>query len=541
MKDMKKHTFFEACCGKDSFLRGARCFLALSLLIKALAAEVPAMAQERMLNAADMEHISVSDDGYGQAAVGADFETGTFHRAQDAATKTGIFFNADGERQVGRFRLKGDFTFRQSFENDVHFASTFDPLRAMPYVIADSTGGNWQKQNYAMWADISTPVVKGWLNAGLAMDIGVGRGAKKVDPRPQAGMCRIEIKPSLSFNCKEWFSVSAGFIYGLYRETSNLILYDSSQPQKLYLLKGLGQYTCEVFSSTERERKYDGNTLGGSIGIRHSNGFGTFSLYGEYRNGLEKVFDIDYNKPHDRGNYYTHDFRTGFSLDASRKGTARWGTALEIEYNGLRHSGREFVQHFDSSPEVNSWVTDSSLPGRYTNREDHLSGRLEFFLNDRNTMLESWTFSVEAEGNRCEQAYSAAGARELIKNMRFAAGVRKLVRTHGGILDLEAKARLSRGLGSHLDYIPRETEDTHIALDLIDHDFALPSNWHYIHLGAGYAWELPQNRQLRLGATTFFKSSERDRRSKAESGLEIDNTPGRWWRSGCLLGVSLRF
>ena len=33
----------------------------------------------------------------------------------------------------------------------------------------------------------------------------------------------------------------------------------------------------------------------------------------------------------------------------------------------------------------------------------------------------------------------------------------------------------------------------------------------------------------------------RDRRSKEESGMEIDNTPGRWWRSGCLLSVGLRF
>ena len=540
MRSTRIHAISVTHCGEETS-RGVKRLLAALILAPTLVVTVPAAAQERMLNAADMECASVSGDGYGQAALGADFETGTFHRAQDAETKTGVFFNADGERQVGRFRLKGDFTFRQSFENGVRFASTFDPLRAMPYVIADSTGGNWKKQDYAMWADISTPVVRGWLNAGIAMDLEVGRGAKKVDPRPQAGMCRIEIKPSLSFNCMDWFSVSAGFIYGLYRETSNLILYDSSQPQKLYLLKGLGQYTYEVFSNTERERKYDGNTLGGSLDIRRIGRFGTFSLYGEYRNGHEKVFDIDYNKPHDRGDYYTRDFRAGFALDASREGSARWGTALKMEYCGLRHSGREFVQHFDSSPEVNSWVTDSELPGRYLNREDHLTGRLEFFLNDRNTLLESWIFSAEAEGNRCEQVYSAAGARELIKNMRFALGVQKFVRTRGGILDLGCKARISRGLGSHLDYIPRETEDTRIAVDLIDHDFAIPSNWHYIRLGAGYAWALPHRRQLRLGATTFFKSSERDRRSKEESGLEIDNTPGRWWRSGCMISVGLRF
>ena len=541
MKDMRKYKTSCIYC-RNVFSRGAQGFIATVLLMAALAAGVPrsVSAQERQLNAADME-CAKPTEGYGQAVLGADFETGTFHRAQDAATKTGIFFNADGERQVGRFYLKGDFRFRQSFENDVRFASTFNPLRAMPYVIADSTGGNWKKQSYAMWADISTPIVKGLLNAGLAMDLDVGRGAKKIDPRPQAGMCRIEIKPSLSFSFLNRLSASAGFIYGLYRETSNLILYDSSQPQKLYLLKGLGQYTYEVFSSTERERKYEGTTLGGSLNIRNTNSFGVISLYGDYRNGLEKVFDIDYNKPHDRGNYYTHDFRAGLSLDAPREGSARRGTEMKIEYSGLRHSGREFVQHFDSSPRVNGWVTDSELPGRYTNREDHVSGDVRFFLNDRNALRKSWVFSAAAEWNRCEQNYSAAGARELIRNMRLALGMQKIIRTRGGVLDLGCLARISRGLGSHLDYTPRETGDTHIAVDLIDHDFALPSNWHYIRLEAGYIWNLKHERALSLNASTFFKSSERDRRSKGESGLEIDSAPGRWWRSGCLLSVGLRF
>ena len=497
-------------------------------------------AQDRPLNASDMEYSAETED-YGRAALGADFETGTFHRAQDAATKTGIFFSADGASRAGRFMMKGDFRFRQSFENGVRFASTFNPLRAMPYVIADSTGGNWRKQDYAMRADISAPVVKDRLSAGIGMDLEVGRGAKKVDPRPQAGMCRIEIQPSLTLNIPDMLSISAGFIYGLYRETSNLILYDSSQPQKLYLLKGLGQYTYEVFSSTERERKYDGNTLGGAFDIRHAGQGGTVSLHGDYRNGLEKVCDIDYNKPHERGHYFTHDFRAGIAADFDMTGSRRIGWSAAAEYSGLRHSGREFVQHFDPSPEVNAWVTDSELPGRYLNREDHVNAGAALFINGAGTFRRSWKVYADLEWNRCVQTYEAAGARELIHNMRAAAGVCKSIPTRAGALDLEVRMRLSRGLGSHLDYTPRETEDTHIAADLIDHDFALPSNWHFIELKAGYGWNLSHGRQLRIDGTTFFKSSEHTVLSLVEDGLELDSAPGRWWRSGCCLSVGFLF
>lgn len=523
------------------YIYGTARFLCLLLPIH-LGTGAGASAQERLLNAADMEYSATSGGhDYGLASIGAKFQTGNFHKAQDAADNTGIFFDAEGERQVGLFHLKGDFRFTQSFENGVKYASTFDPLRAMPYVIADSTRGNWQKQHYDMWADMSLPIVKGWLYGGLGVDIEVGRGAKKVDPRPQAGMCRIELKPSLSVNCTKGFSISAGFIYSLYRETSNLILYDSSVPQKLYLLKGLGQYTYEIFGSTERERKYEGNTLGWTMDLRYMGKYCSGNMYFEYRNGLEKVMDIDYNKPHHRGNWYTQDFRTGCVVSLPMDGHYRNGLGLKVEYSGLRHSGREFVQHFDSSPEINGWVTDSELPGRYTNREDHLFCSATHFLNDRDSFRKSWAFTIEAEINDCLQEYRAAAAKETIKNYRYALAVQKYVFTRSGVFDVSLKGKVSRGNGSSLEYTPRETEDTNISAGLIDHDFALPSNWYSGDLDMGYTWMLKRGNALRLQAQAFFKDSGRNRLTDEENGLDADSAPGRWWRAGCALGVAFKF
>ena len=114
MKNMRIHKISCICCRRE-FSRKVRKCLTRLLLILVLAVEIHASAQERQVNAADME-CAKPTEGYGQAVLGADFETGTFHRAQDADTKTGIFFNADGERLVGRFRLKGDFRFRQDWK-----------------------------------------------------------------------------------------------------------------------------------------------------------------------------------------------------------------------------------------------------------------------------------------------------------------------------------------------------------------------------------------------------------------------------------------
>lgn len=122
--------------------------------------------QTRNAIASEMEFTAKSD--FGRAAVGGDVESGSFHRPQEASDKYGIFFKADGERQVGLFHLKGNFDFRQSFENGIQYSSTFNPLRDMPYVIADSTGGDWRKQYYSMWVDISAKICEK-LSAGIGI------------------------------------------------------------------------------------------------------------------------------------------------------------------------------------------------------------------------------------------------------------------------------------------------------------------------------------------------------------------------------------
>lgn len=477
--------------------------------------------------------------GYGTVVLGADFEQGNLRKAQDAQTKYGIFFDADGAAEVGRFHLKGNFTFRQSFENDLKFASTFNPLRDMPYIIADSTGGDWRKQHYKMWADISTKLYKDRLSAGIAFDVEVGRGAKNIDPRPQASMSRIEVKPSLTFNTPGVLSVSAGFIYALYRETSNMILYDSSHPQKLYLLKGLGQYTYEIFSSTERERKYDGNTLGASLNFGHMAQWGSLNLYGEYRNGLEKVYDMEFSKPHDRGNYYTHDFSAGFIADCSMVGKSRVGVVASVTYAGFRHSGREFVQHFDSSPEVNAWITDSYLPGRYRCLEDHFQAKADIYLNDA-SLREDWVVTAGVQWNNRDEDYRVTDSRMYTNNFRLLYGLKKSFRFKSGVLEIDTDGMWSHRISAGLEFTPRETVDTTIEDGLIMFDYDVPSSWYFHSLSAGYCWNIRGGRTLSLSGSGFFRLSKKGLVSP-DNEYEYCGAGGRFWRAGCNVGVAFGF
>lgn len=446
-------------------------------------------------------------DDYGKASVGADVESGSLHRPQDASSATGIFFNADGERQVGYFHLKGSFDFRQSFENGIKYASTFDPLRDMPYTIADSTGGNWRKQYYSMWVDVSAKVCRN-LSAGLGIDLDVGRGAKNIDPRPQAGMSRIGLKPSLSFDMGRGGVLSAGFAYFMYREHSNLILYDSSRPQKLYLLKGLGQYTYEIFSSTERERKYDGNSAGAKLGWHLVRDKFYAAAGASYLNGLETVFDVDYSKPHYRGKYYTDSWSGSMELLYS---PGAYDLHVSADYSGSRGSGLEIVQFFDSSPDVNSWITDSEIPARYVSVAHDVEASAGVSLKQDGNVL--WDFSACAGWNSIGRTYKATSSEMRVSLLDLGGAVTRNVRLEKARLSFTGSAGKSMALNSAFSCSGREPDDSNITCGLVETDFnILNASVFHVGLDAGCGWELKCSRSIGVSVSGLYKGAAGDLR-----------------------------
>lgn len=429
---------------------------------------------------------------YADVSVGADMSKGDFRRPQQPQSDYNIHFNAEGAQRVGRFYLNGGFSFEQSFENDVRFSSVFDPLRGMPYLMADSTGGDWTKQSYDMWVDIAMPVVRNRLSAGLGVDLAVGRGAKKTDPRPQSNTDRIALKPSLAFNAGAGGVVSASFIWSMYRESSNLILYDASEPQKLYLLKGLGQYTYEIFSNTERERQYEGDLFGASVGYAYSDGFFSASLSGRYRNDVEEAFDIDYNKPHMRGRLYSDLYDARLLLNF-RGGRLRH--SVDVSYEGVSRSGREIVQIFDSSPSVNKWITDSDIPARYIDNESRIE--LSYALWVMREKNYSWHVSATGGYEDVSQRYDAVQSFMDYRHLSAAVDVEKVFFIRSGFFRLGVRLSGVKTLDSGFEYTERETDDDTVRLGLMEPDYAiLCSDYALADLNLTYGICLKRSRSL---------------------------------------------
>lgn len=435
-----------------------------------LGIEVAGASDHLVCNASPAVWGFVDGFSFSDLSLYAGYEAGNLHRPQVAENIFSVNFDALGSRRLGRFYLNGGFRFRQGFENGVRFASTFDPLRDNPYFIADSTGGDWKKQSYDLWADVAFTALEDRLSVGLGASVSVGRGAKQIDPRPQADKNRISFVPSLAYNAGKAGIFAISLYYSMLTEISNLILYDSSRPQKLYLMKGLGQYTYEIFSNTERERKSEGDDIGLGFGYIYRSGRFSASVSGKWLNGYESTYDIDYSKPHTRGRLYSD--RLDFSLRLSRAGEIAIHD-FSVELGADSFSGREVVQVFDSSPDVNSWVTDSEIPGRYL--KSRTSAGADYGLWLKKSGKVTWHFGAGISFGKTSERYDAMASYMNYSHVFPSADAYRVFYAGKGYF------RLGIGLGaglcteSGMAYVNREDDDT-VRDGLIGPDYAVLSS-----------------------------------------------------------------
>ncbi|MDO5570447.1 MAG: hypothetical protein Q4F97_03150 [Bacteroidales bacterium] len=310
-------------------------------------------------------------------------EYGTYHRPQTAKNQTGYIFDAQGcVIPSEKIYMGGGFHFSQNYKNSVRFNSLIDPYRGTPYQLADSTDSNWRIQNYSMWTKLATEIIDKKLSAGVFLSLNVARGAKMIDPRPKSNNNRIEAVPSLTLNLGK-NRIGGAFVYERFNELTNFILYNTSETQKIYAFKGLGQYTFDIFSTTERERRYDGHGIGGMISYRYRENNFEIDIQGKYTNYGEEVSDIENNKPRLRGKYFSDKY---FAIVDFKLYGDNFLNQIKIIPDINKESGKEIIQIYNSSENVNAWQTDSEAPNRWKGNKKNFKAvySLKSLSSDKN-------------------------------------------------------------------------------------------------------------------------------------------------------------
>ncbi len=388
-------------------------------------------------------------------------ENGNFHRVQSPERLNSLGFNADGSYITDRLYMIGGFSFAQKYKNGLRFTSMLDPYRGTPYDIADSTYSDWKVQEYTLNGALAYEIIDNSLSFGLEATIDVARGAKQIDPRPKTNNNSISFSPSLSYFIKG-HSINFGGTYKLFKENVDLILYNTIEPQKIYLLKGLGQYTYDIFSNTQRERYYTGNgfNLMGSYGY-HNNRF-SLLLEAIYENYAEDAQDKENSKLRTRGRFYSDNI--SFNLRTQYQ-SENCLNSINISYNDKNYFGREIIQVFDPSEEVNDWVTDSEIPQRWIQKAQNINAIYDFYLTPESKEYASLNIRAYFDYSKHEESYKVMDTYRSYNSYNF--GLRpKYSFDHKKFLasvELDANYYIVKDFENN--YTERE-EDDHIIKDL---------------------------------------------------------------------------
>lgn len=433
---------------------------------------------------------------YSEISLGMEISNGSFHRPQQPENFNRYLFSAEGSVDLGRVYAIGGFDFKQAYENKTGFNSIFDPYRGTPYIIADATGGDWRKQSYDMWTKMATPIVGDALFVGVRAGLTVNRGAKKIDPRPQANTNNIEFAPSLTWKIDNRNALGGYFGYTRFRETSNLLLYDTGNPQKLYLLKGMGQYVYENFNTVNLERRYAGEELGGGFDYSFTAGRFSVVLSGAGRNYVEDATDTRNNRPKLVGRLYGIEY--DLSLNLSVRGDRAFH-GFNVFYNTVERSGREIIQTENTSSNVNSWVTIAEAPRRSVVTNDSFGAKYSLLLKPHAEGYYLWRISLGSVCNNFSDTYKVMDSYVKYKSIMNTLAVERIIPAQKYFFKIGVNGSFRNVWGNVLNYTLRETSDATIQDGLIKPDYLITTSDYFYgaaNLTCGY--KLRNNNSLWL-------------------------------------------
>ena len=415
-------------------------------------------------------------------------QSGEYHRVQTGEKISNYGFTSNGSYIGKRIFMSGSFKFSQQSNKGVRFTSLLNPYRGTPYDLADSSYSNWKSQNYYAVGKLAYELVPNLLSFGVEVATSVARGAKQVDPRPKTNNSNIEFLPSLSLSTgAHLFSIGGG--YSLFKENVDLILYNSSESQKIYELKGLGQYTYDIFSSTNRERNYNGSGLNALASYRYRKGALTLYLEGKYNNYTEEALDIEQSKLRLIGRLYNSESNLRF------EGQYKGGKSLNIiklHYNSKKLSGREIIEVYNPSETVNNWVTESEIPQRWQYSDKTYGAEYLYSLLSNSSQYAPLTILASADYKSIKESY-----RVMSTYREYDALYLQIAPTYN--INWNSKFftsfKLSYGLNKIsnfiANYIGREESDQTINEIYFNHDaYIMQQNYNKMGVGINFGYNL---------------------------------------------------
>ena len=203
-------------------------------------------------NAATIALTALAQHGF--ASVQLNNSSGDFRRPMEAEVSNKINIATGGFKKLNGWAYKTNFTYTKQYDKKIAWSGVANPYEGNPFIWADSSTGNWERDHINATVSVAAPIVFRKLLTGLTLDYQIGTGARLSEPKPFYRQRNFALQPGINWimSPKKSFGIVGKFNF---IQEENELGFFSNANVLLYRLRGYGTFSKAPFVNGERKRK----------------------------------------------------------------------------------------------------------------------------------------------------------------------------------------------------------------------------------------------------------------------------------------------
>jgi len=191
---------------------------------------------------------------HGFATVNVNNTSGNFRRPMQAEASNEINIATGGFKKLHGWAYKTNFTYTKQYDKNIAWSGVANAYEGNPFIWADSSIGNWERDHIKAAISIAAPVVFKKLQTGLTLDYQIGSGARITEPKPFYRQRTIALQPGINWLIATNKSVGITGKINFIQEENELGFFSNGNVL-LYRIRGYGTFSKAPFVNGERKRK----------------------------------------------------------------------------------------------------------------------------------------------------------------------------------------------------------------------------------------------------------------------------------------------
>lgn len=344
-------------------------------------------------------------------------QNGNFTQPQVGQKSGDVFLKTKGNLYLKDYYLQGYFSYnRNNIKDAVYNASLIDPLRNMPYKVADTNASKWVNQHYVIGFKMATKPLAEKLALGLSGNYKASSGAKQRDIRAKNNYYELDVAPSIVYSISDRHHLGSNFLYKNYKEESNNSNVNTYVDQNYFFLFGLGNAINYVGSG--RTMNYVADALGGGLQYQY-NGNVKLLATANYTLQAEDA-NISFTNSRPVGTILMKKWDFDLNL---QKRSEQFTHLANVDFTSSKSNGIEYITQFQSGTESDGYyVKYKSTRSKYNNTKSKI--KYELIRNQGNAF--SWKAAAFVSYDKLDNKYLIQPSNMLTENLFLGASFDKL-------------------------------------------------------------------------------------------------------------------